>query len=121
MNPTPMEDPAVKALAFEAALPLVVETMDAIANAANPTTAVRAQGFALGKVISPLDDDERTAFEVEVDKKTFAIAADQIQRLLSMSLRIVFDEGLKAREAFDAQALKAAEDMVDAQKAKSNG
>ena len=121
MKPTPMEDPAVKALAFEAALPLVVETMDAIANAANITTAVRTRAFALGKSIGVLEDDERTAFEVAVDAKTIAIASDQIKQLLTMSLRLVFDEGRKAREAYDAQALKAAEDMVDAQKSKSNG
>lgn len=121
MNPTPMIDPAAKALAFEAAYPLVVETLDAVAKAPNPGSAARAQGFALGKSISPLDDDERTAFEVEVDAKTIAIAVDQIQRLLTVSQRMAFDDGRKAREVYDAQALKAAEDMFNAQKDKSNG
>ena len=121
MNPTPMEDPAVKALAFEAARPLVAETLEAIANAAHPGTAARAQGFALKKSIGALEDDERSDLEVDVDAKTIAIAADQIQRLLSVSLRFEFSDGMKARDTFDAQALKAAEDMWEAQKDKSNG
>lgn len=121
MNPTPMEDPAVKALAFEAALPQVTAILDAIANAPNASAAARAQGFALSKSTNPLDDDERTELEAEVDNKTFAIVVDVIQRMLPVTQRIVFDEGRRARDNYDAQALKAAEDMVDAQKSKSNG
>lgn len=111
MNPTPMEDPAVKALAFENAYPLVVSALDAIANATQAATAARAQGFALRKSIGVLEDDERTTFEVEVDAKTIAIASDQIKRLLSVTLGIEFDNGMKARENYDKQMLKAIEDM----------
>lgn len=121
MNPTPMEDPAVKALAFEAALPQVTAILDAIANAPNAAAAARAQGFALSKNLNPLDDDERTAFEVEVDDKAFAIVVDVIQRTLPINQRMAFDEGGLARVRYETQALKAAEDMWEAQKDKSNG
>ena len=120
MNPTPMEDPAVKALAFDVAYPLVVETLDAIANASDRSLAARAQGFGLKRRIRLLDDDDRTELEAQVESKAYAIASDQIKRLLSVTQRFEFEDGLKARNAYDAQAREAAEKLSE-DRAESNG
>ena len=122
MNPTYlMDDPtffaAAKVRAFKEARPLVTETLDAIANAADRTLAARAQGFDIGCYYdpeeSPVDD-----YEAEVALLTAAIAADQIKRLLTLTQRFEFEAGEKARAAYDAQTRKAAQEL---DKAESNG
>lgn len=127
MTTHPMDDPTylptVKTLAFWKARTMVAETLDAIASAAAPAGAARARGFGMVYICDELEGENRSETDAVIDAKAEAIAIDQLQRLLPITQRMAFDEGLSARENFDKQARKAAEDMMAVVKAegKLNG